>query len=154
MELITGISHVTDDRFPALTWWGASRTWKRDLARVHLHRERLNALTFDEVLDWHQMFISNCMNVRKSIYLFCFLIFSWILICGALRRSGLQPWFCRGRYLQRESCSEDLIAESGSLVRRYAIGRQEAVWDEYVSPLHMACSTLICSEEMPSMRLT
>ena len=49
MELITGISRITDDHFPALVWWGTSRTWKRDLARVYLHYKRLNALTFDEV---------------------------------------------------------------------------------------------------------
>ena len=49
MELIIGISHVIDDRFLALARGGASHVWKRDLARVHVHRERLNALTFDEV---------------------------------------------------------------------------------------------------------
>ena len=51
LELIKRISRVTDNRFPALTWWGTSCVWKRDLARVHLHREHLNALTFDEVPD-------------------------------------------------------------------------------------------------------
>ena len=51
MELITGISRITDDHFLALARWDESRAWKRDLARVHLRRERLNALTFDEVPD-------------------------------------------------------------------------------------------------------
>ena len=49
MELIIGISHVIDDRFLTLVRWGTSHAWKRDLARVHVHHERLNALTFDEV---------------------------------------------------------------------------------------------------------
>ena len=51
MESIIGISHVIDDRFHALARRSASRAWKRDLARVYLHREHLNALTFDEVPD-------------------------------------------------------------------------------------------------------
>ena len=51
MDLIIGISRVTDDCFLALEWWGASRVWKRDLAQVHVHCEHLNALTFDEVPD-------------------------------------------------------------------------------------------------------
>ena len=49
MKLIMGISHITDDHFSALAWWGASRAWKRDLAHVHVHHECLNALTFEEV---------------------------------------------------------------------------------------------------------
>ena len=49
MELIIEISRVSNVHFPAVIRWGASRAWKRDLLRVHVHRERLNALTFDEV---------------------------------------------------------------------------------------------------------
>ena len=49
MELIIGISRVSDVRFPAVIRWGANQAWKRDLLLVHVHRERLNALTFDEV---------------------------------------------------------------------------------------------------------
>ena len=50
IELIVGISSVSDVRFPALSRWGASRAWKRDLLRVHVHRERLNTISFDDVL--------------------------------------------------------------------------------------------------------
>ena len=49
MELIIGISRVSNVRFPALIRCGISIAWKRDLLQVHVHRERLNALTFDEV---------------------------------------------------------------------------------------------------------
>ena len=49
LELLVGISRVIDVRFPALARWGASRAWKRDLLRVHVHRERLNALSTDDV---------------------------------------------------------------------------------------------------------
>ena len=49
IELIVGISSVSDVRFPALARWGASRAWKRDLLRVHVHRERLNTISFDDV---------------------------------------------------------------------------------------------------------
>ena len=49
LELIVGISRVIDVRFLALVRWGASRAWKRDLLRVHVHRERLNALSIDDV---------------------------------------------------------------------------------------------------------
>ena len=49
IELIIGISRVTNNCFPALAQWGASCAWKRDSARAHVHRERLNTLTFDEV---------------------------------------------------------------------------------------------------------
>ena len=53
MELITGISRVSDVRFPALARWGASRAWKKDILHVYIHRERLDSLSFDDVLAKH-----------------------------------------------------------------------------------------------------
>ena len=49
MELITGISRVSDVRFPALARWGASRAWKKDILHVYIHRERLDSLSSDDV---------------------------------------------------------------------------------------------------------
>ena len=49
MELITGISRVSDVRFPALARWGTSRAWKKDLLHVYVHLKHLDALSTDYV---------------------------------------------------------------------------------------------------------
>ena len=49
MELITGVSRVSNVRFPALARWGASRAWKKDFLHVYIHRERLDSLSIDDV---------------------------------------------------------------------------------------------------------
>ena len=49
IELITGISRVSEVRFPALARWGASRAWKKDFLHVYIHRERLDSLSTDDV---------------------------------------------------------------------------------------------------------
>ena len=88
-----------------------------------------------------------------SVYLHRFLSYSCMLIYGDLRLSGLQPCSVRGPCLKRESCSEDLTAEYGTLARESAIGLPEVARDEYPYLLLVVCSTFICSEEMPLMRL-
>ena len=49
LELVTGLVPISDDPFPVMGRWGPSRAWRRPVARVHLHRERLNPFTSDEV---------------------------------------------------------------------------------------------------------
>ena len=53
MELITGVSCVSDVCFPALARWGVSRAWKKDFLHVYIHRERLDSLSTDDVLAKH-----------------------------------------------------------------------------------------------------
>ena len=49
LELVAGLVRLIDDPFPAMSKWGPNWAWRKPLTRVHIHRERLNMMTSDEV---------------------------------------------------------------------------------------------------------